>query len=79
MFEIKPYLLPMRFLFSQPQVFCPEYVVFVEMNILKTFSTVSSGSWKVFWEIDVPKMSKNIEILQIGPKSFKNAQRNAFW
>ena len=27
----------------------------MEMNVLKTFSTVWSGSWKVFWEINVPK------------------------
>ena len=28
----------------------------------------------MFWKIDVPKMSKNIERLQIRAKSFENAQ-----
>ena len=32
----------------------------------------------MFWEKDVPKMSKNIERLQIQAKSFENSQRNAF-
>ena len=36
MFEIRLYLLPMRLLFSQPLVFCPKYMIFVEMNIFKT-------------------------------------------
>ena len=40
------------------------------MNILKTFTTVRKGSWKVFWEKDFPE---NIERLQIRAKSFENA------
>ena len=73
MFEIKPYLLPMCLLFSERPVFCPEHVVFVEMNMLKTFTKVWSGNWIVFWEIYFPKMSRNIERLQIREKSFENA------
>ena len=41
------------------------------MNILKTFTTVRSGSRKMFCEKDIPKMSENIERLQIQAKSFK--------
>ena len=48
------------------------------MNILKTFSTIRSGSRKVFWKIVVPKMSKNIERSQIQAKSYENAYRSAF-
>ena len=37
----------------------------MEMNILKTFTTVRSAAKKVFWEKEVATMSKNIERLQI--------------
>ena len=72
MFEIRLFLLPISLRISWPLVFCPEYNIFVEMIILKTFRTFKSGSWKVFWEIDLRKMSKNIERLQIRAKSFEN-------
>ena len=49
------------------------------MNILKTFTTVRSSSLKVSPEIEVPKKSKNIEILQIRMKSFENAKEVLFW
>ena len=39
---------------------------------MKTFATVRSDNEKVFWENDVPKMSKSIERLQIRVKSFEN-------
>ena len=42
------------------------------MNIFKTFATVRSGSEKLFWEKEVPTMSKNIERLQICAKPFEN-------
>ena len=38
------------------------------MNILKTLQRLEAAA-----EIDVPKMSKNIERLQIRAKSFENA------
>ena len=39
---------------------------------MKIFTTFRSGSWIVFWWIDVLKMSRNIERLQIRAKSFEN-------
>ena len=61
-----------------PLVFCPKYYIFAEMNIFKTFTTVRSGSWKIFWEKGTPNMLKNIERLQIQAKSFENAWRSIF-
>ena len=58
--------------------FCPKYYIFAEMNIFKTFTTVRSGSWKIFWEKGTPNMLKNIERLQIQAKSFENAWRSIF-
>ena len=66
-------------MFSWPLVFCPEYIVFVEMTILKNFLTVRNDSGKVFWEISVPEILKNIERLEIRAKSFENAYRSAFF
>ena len=40
---IKPYLLLKRAPFSQSLMFGPEYIIFVEMNILKTLKTVRIG------------------------------------
>ena len=49
------------------------------MNILKTFQQLEAATEKRFWEINVPKMSRNIERLQIKVKSFENAYRSAFF
>ena len=49
---------------SEYKVFCPEYKIFVEMKILKTWQQLGDYC-EGFWEIDVPKMSRNIERLQI--------------
>ena len=38
------YVVGWMMVLRKPLVFCPEYIVFLEMNILKTFSTVKSGS-----------------------------------
>ena len=35
------------------------------MNILKNLTIVEAATEKGFWEIEVPKMSRNIERLQI--------------
>ena len=42
------------------------------MNVFKTLQRLEAPARKVFWEIDVPKMSENIERLQIRAKSLEN-------
>ena len=46
----RPYLLPWRLRFSQPLVFCPEYIIFVEMNILKTFEQLEAAAERCSWK-----------------------------
>ena len=41
---IKPYVLPKRIWFSQPQVLGHEYKIFVEMNILKILQRLQSAT-----------------------------------
>ena len=45
---------------------------FVEMNVFKTLQRLEAPARKVLWEIDVPKMSENIERLQIRAKFLEN-------
>ena len=46
---------------------------FCENEYFENLATVNSGYWKVFWKIDFPKISRNIERLQIRAKPLNQA------
>ena len=45
---------------------------FCGIEYFENLAMVRSGYWKVFWEIEIPKMSRNTETLQIRDKFFEN-------